>query len=853
VVVQPSGTVTLVFTDVEGSTRLLRELGRDAYQAALGRQRGIVRAAFARHAGYEVDTAGDGFFYAFASASEALAAIEEAMAGLEETQIRIRVGVHTGEPGLDPPSYVGVEVHLAARIMSAGHGGQVLLSQATCELLDGEVLRDLGEYRLKDFDEPVQLFQLGTVDFPPLKTISNTNLPRPASSFVGRQRERGEVVELLGNGARLVTLAGPGGSGKTRLAIEAASELVPSFKAGVFWVGLAQLRDPALVPEEIAQTLGARGDLAEHVGERELLLLLDNFEQVMEATPSLSALLERCPHLKLLVTSRELLRIQGEVEYPVPPLAESEAVELFCARAQLEPNETIAELCRRLDELPLAVELAAARTSVLAPAQILERISQRLDLLRGGRDADPRQQTLRATIEWSCELLSEPEKQLFGRLSVFAGGCTLGAAEEIVGADVDTLQSLVDKSLVRHTSDRFWMLETIGELAGERLADSDEAEEVRRRHASYFLALAERAAPALKGADQPATLARLKAEHDNLRASLDRFFDDHEPELAVTLAGELWLFWCLHGHVTEGRRWLRRALEVAPDQPTEARATVLEGAGCLAHEQGDEAEANRLLEASLSCAKQVGAVSAAASAAAHLCGVLNMSDPRAAVTAGEGAVGLARKAGDDYVLAVALNNLGHATALLGENERSTAYFEESLELRRRIGDMSGVALSLTNLAGGVFEEGDTTRATAMLVEAAEIATAVGNKRQLSAAVGALGWFAYTEERWDEAEAQARESLRLGREIDMTLIVLTQIACLAGIAAATGELVRAARLAAAEEFHRAIFAPATLTEVTGHHAKIESAKAGCDPAIWERASAEGRAMSLDEAADYALSG
>ena len=343
-----------------------------------------------------------------------------------------------------------MDVHFAARVMSSGHGGQVVFSKATADLVEVE-LTDLGEHRLKDIERAVPLFQLGEGTFPPLKTISNTNLPRPASSFVGREQELAEVLSRIEQGARLLTLTGPGGTGKTRLALEAAATLVPDYKAGVFWVGLASLRDPALVSETISQALGAKDGLAEHIGERELLLLLDNLEQVIEAAPELSALLQACPNLTLLVTSRELLRVAGEVEYPVPPLASPEAVSLFCERAQLEPSEEIAELCARLDNLPLAVELAAARTKALSPTQILERLSHRLDLLKGGRDADPRQQTLRATIEWSYDLLSAAEQELFARLSVFAGGCTLEAAEEVCDADLDTLQSLVEKSLVRFT------------------------------------------------------------------------------------------------------------------------------------------------------------------------------------------------------------------------------------------------------------------------------------------------------------------------------------------------------------------------------------------------------------------
>ncbi|MGE5433493.1 MAG: ATP-binding protein, partial [Candidatus Doudnabacteria bacterium] len=426
---QPSGTVTFVFTDIEGSTALLDELGAEAFKEALADHRRALREAFGAHSGYEVDDAGDGLFYAFAAGSQAVTAVAHAMASLADGPVRIRVGVHTGEPLLDPPKYVGPDVHKAARIMSAAHGGQVLLSGATRELVAEDVL-DLGRHRLKDFPEPVSLYQLGPERFPPLRTISNTNLPVPLSSFVGREQEVAEVVSLIRDeAARLVTLAGPGGTGKTRLALEAAGELVSEFGAGVFWIGLSPVRDPELVVDTIAQTLGAKQELAAHIGEKQLLLVLDNLEQVVDSSIELAAVLQSCPNLRLLVTSRELMRVDGEVVYPVPALAEPDAVELFCARARIEPDDEVAELCDRLDNLPLALELAAARVSVLAPAQILERISQRLDLFRAGRDADPRQQTLRATIAWSYDLLSPDEQRLFARLAVFRGGCTLEAAE----------------------------------------------------------------------------------------------------------------------------------------------------------------------------------------------------------------------------------------------------------------------------------------------------------------------------------------------------------------------------------------------------------------------------------------
>jgi predicted ATPase/class 3 adenylate cyclase len=854
VVVQPSGTVTLVFTDIEGSTRLLRESGREDYQAALAEHRKVVRGACARHAGYEVDTAGDGFFYAFDAAGEAVAAVEEAMAGLKETAILLRVGVHTGEPGLDPPKYVGLEVHKAARIMSAGHGGQVLLSQATRELLDGRILRDLGEHRLKDFEEPVRLFQLGAGVFPPLKTLNNTNLPIPASSFLGRQRELSEIASSLREGGgRLITLTGPGGAGKTRLAIEAAAAVVDDYPDGVFWVGLASLRDSALVVDAIGQTLGARNGLPEQIGERSLLLVLDNFEHLIGAAAELSPLLGACRNLRLLVTSRELLRLQGEVEFQVPPLAQEEAEELFCARSRLPRGDEIADLCRHLDDLPLAVELAAARTAVLSPAEIRDRLSQRLDLFKGGRDADPRQRTLRATIEWSHELLDERERQLFARLSVFAGGCTLDAAEEIIGADIDTLQSLVEKSLLRRTGRRFWMLETIGELAGEHLQASSEAANIARRHAEWFLALAERAEPALKSDEQPAWLQRLEDDHDNLRKSLAWFLDHDESKMALRSGASLWWFWYLHGHAKEARRWLRRTLDAVPDEPSEARARVLDGAGYLAYDQGDNEEAIPLIETGLATAKAVGTAAVAALAATHLSLVQPRLDLQTVLEAGEESVALAREAKDDFVLATVLNNLGEAMRAFGEQERAIAYHKESLALRRRMGQASSIALSLSNVAEIALLNGDANKAAALFTEAAEIAGAIGDKRHTSFALGGLAWVAYLDQRWNEASAHAREELRLAREIGMKLCILEAITCLAGVAAATGDAARAAVLAAAAEVHSSLLAPyPSVMDAEFQQPAIERARAVCDPETWEQAWTAGQAMSLDEAAEYAQS-
>ncbi|HUG65308.1 MAG TPA: adenylate/guanylate cyclase domain-containing protein [Gaiellaceae bacterium] len=605
VVFQPSGTVTLVFSDIEGSTRLLHELGAEAYRDALVEHRAIVREAYARYSGYEVDYEGDAFFYAFSSASDAVNAVSEAMAGLEDGPIRIRVGIHTGEPVLDPPKYVGMDVHFAARVMSCAHGGQVVVSHTTASLLE-ESLIELGEHRLKDIAGAVPLYQRGAGSFPPLKTISNTNLPRPASALIGRKRELAEVVSRIEQGARLVTFTGPGGTGKTRLALEAASSLVGEYKAGVFWVGLASLRDPALVSETIAQTLGAKDSLASHIQDRELVLLLDNLEHVIEAAPELSELLSACPNLTLLVTSRELLRVQGEVEYAVPPLATSEALELFCARSQLEPTEEISELCARLDLLPLAVELAAARTKALTPGQILERLSSRLDLLRGGRDADPRQQTLRATIEWSYDFLSPDEQELFARLAVFAGGCTLEAAVEVADADLDTLQSLVEKSLLRFTNERYWMLETIREYAAERLKQEGVAQEIALRHAGYFRTVAAEQRAVLDAGDpEEGPVSVLSADIDNLRAAVDLALGAGETEVVRTITASLYMFWIMRGLYSEGRSWLKRALAL-DETRDETRRRLLSALAMLAYEQGDYSAATAASDEAAALSAELG-------------------------------------------------------------------------------------------------------------------------------------------------------------------------------------------------------------------------------------------------------
>jgi predicted ATPase len=733
----PSGTVTFLFTDVEGSTKLLHDLGAEAYAQALTEHRRVLRDAFARYGGIEVDTQGDAFFVAFEGATEAIAASKAVQAALTEGPMRVRMGLHAGRPHLTAEGYIGPDVHLGARVAAAGHGGQVLLTRATRDLLDSTIeVSDLGEHRVKDFAEPVWIFQLGSQRFPPLKTISNTNVPRPTSSFVGREREVEELTALLRDGARLVTLTGPGGSGKTRLAIEAAAELVPDFKAGVFWVGLAPLRDPALVTEAIAQTLGASDGLTEQIGERELLLLLDNLEQVTEAAPELADLVEACPNLRLLVTSRELLRVRGELEYPVPPLADQEAVALFCDRAQLQADETIAELCRRLDNLPLAVELAAARTSVLSPGQILQRLLLRLDLFKGGRDTDPRQQTLRAAIEWSYELLNQDEQRLFGRLSVFRGGCTLEAAEDVADAELDTLRSLVDKSLLRHTDERFWMLETISQYATERLEESGERAGVGRRHAKYFLALAEEAEPHLVRAVRD-WLDRAERELDNFREALDDLEASGETQVVLRLAGALHEFWGMRGSFDEGRRTLDRAL-AADRRPTAARARALLAASNIAIGEGDAVDSARLAEDALSLFDRFGDRSGRARSLWLLGAALeNQGRFEEALPIVEEAVRLFEQHEEEPYLTFARQLLASTCGLLGDADRAGAVRREALERARALGDDYLLAIALEGAARSEIEAARAAEALRLLTEAYRLYAKLGDQFRIAVAVASF--------------------------------------------------------------------------------------------------------------------
>jgi predicted ATPase/class 3 adenylate cyclase len=816
----PTGRVTFLFSDIEGSTRLLQELG-DGYVGALTEHRRLLRDAFARNGGIEVDTQGDAFFVVFVRAEDAVAAAEEGQRALATGPVRVRIGIHTGEPVATEEGYVGLEVHRGARICSTAHGGQIVLSEDTRALLGPDVqLQDLGLHRLKDLAEPLRLFQRGTASFPPLRSLNATNLPAQPAPLVGRQRELAEVVGLV-RSSRLVTLTGAGGSGKTRLALETAAELVDEFNDGVFWVSLAALRDHRYVEPSIAALLGAKDDVAEFVDEKHLLLLLDNLEQILECAPVLGELLRSCPSLHLLVTSRAPLRVAGEQEYEVPPLPEADAVELFTQRARqvkraFESDGDVPEICRRLDGLPLAVELAAARVRSLTPREILERLGHSLDLLAAGpRDVPERQRTLRATIEWSYDLLDPHEQALFARLSVFAGGCSLPSAEDVCAADPDTLHSLVEKSLLRHDYGRFTMLETIREYATVRLDARADAEEIRERHKRHFLVLAETADEGLRGPAQPDWLERLEQEHDNFRAALKRGLGEREIELSLRLAAALELFWDYRGHYAEGRRWLEDALLGSEEGAAATRAKAANVAAFLAWRQGDLERARALAEM---------------------------------------AVALGREAGDARALARSVNTLGNVLLIAGEVELAARVYEEAEEHARRAGDLHALSTTTHNLGCVALLATNYAEAGTLLTESLVVARRVGAPDVIVNALIDLAYLALHEGRHVDAAALFHETLETNERLGWKEAAVYCLLGLARVAVTEGDLVRAAMLSGAAEASR---------EALGLHSWLEQyveeiacqIDAALRPRVTDatiaRARTAGQALNLDESTAYAL--
>jgi predicted ATPase/class 3 adenylate cyclase len=792
---QPSGTVTLVFTDIEGSTRLLGSLGPEDYRSALGEHHRVVRRAFGGHGGYEVDTAGDGFFYAFATAGDAARAVSEALDALEGGPIRIRAGIHTGEPIVEAPKYVGLDVHRAARIMAAAHGGQALLSRTSRDLLDESLpVRDLGEHRLKDLSAPQRLFQLGTGDFPRPRTLHLTNLPVPATEFLGRDRELSDVVDRLRSGVRLLTLTGPGGTGKTRLALQAAAEAADDFAEGVWWVPLAALRDPGLLLRHTAQTLDVieqpdrpLGEvLAEMLNGKRMLLLLDNAEHLLPGAADAIATLRDLDGPKLVVTSRERLQLAGEHVYPVPQLSPREGLGLFTARAaaiepSFEPDTAVEELCDRLDNLPLAIELAAARTAVLEPEQILERLGDRLDLLKGTRDADPRQQTLRATIAWSYDLLTDEERELCSRFSVFAGAATLDAIEDVCQADFDALASLVDKSLLRHEGDRCRMLETIREYGGEQLEDTGR-ENLIDRHVAFYERFAKEAEAGLRGPDGARWLDLVEHELPNLRAAMGRALERGHGERTLRIATGTGRYWEARSAATEGRSWLDQAL--ATGQVEEgARAVGCLWAARLAFFQGDSATAERSFVEAARAAHIAGdAYVEAASSSVLVWVACERGNPMDAQAPRERGWMLLDQLTDPWERSEVL--VGLSVDPFEDAQTREQRTHEVVALKRQVGDVIATSDSLNNLGWDALLRGDLDLAAGYLEEALEIAREIGDTFRMSLAIGNLGHVAVLQKRYTDAVDLNRECLllciRRGDRRGGTEAVLSLAATAAGL-------------------------------------------------------------------------
>jgi predicted ATPase/class 3 adenylate cyclase len=866
-------TITFLFTDIEGSTRLLQRLG-GGYPQVLQDHLDLLRRAVRAEGGREFGSEGDAIFAGFSSARGAAAAAASAQRALaghpwpEGVAVRVRIGLHTGEATASPEGYVGLDVHRAARITSAGHGGQVLVSEATRQLIenalpDGLALRDLGEHRLKDLARPERIHQLVVpglpADFPPLRSLDvvPNNLPTQLTSFVGREREIEEALDLLG-GTRMLTLTGPGGTGKTRLSLQVAALAVDDFPGGVFFVPLAPVRDPELVPSTILQALGVqevgvvppKDRLLEYLHDRRALLLLDNFEQVVESAPLIGEILQAGPLVKVLATSRAVVGVYGEQEYPVPPLGvpdvrhlpplESlsmyEAVSLFIQRAlSAKPgfsvtNENapaVAEITARLDGLPLAIELAAARIRMLSPQGILDRLGSRLTLLTGGaRDLPQRQQTLRDAIAWSYDLLDEAGQRVFARIGVFVGGFTLEEAEKVCGPAeesgseiLDGVAMLTDQSLVRQEDQlgqaRFLMLETIREFALEKLAENAEEEEIRRRHAQAFLDLAERAQPELTGKAQAYWLDRLEREHDNFRAAIGWATDTGAAETALGLCAALWRFWQMRGHLLEGRDRAELALKLpGADRSSPERAAGLEAAGGLAYWQGDIEGARAFYQEALEIQKELGDQAGIANALYNLSftvGALAGKDPRNTRPLLEESLAISRRLEDRAGIARALWALGdYFTYGEIDYELGRRYFEEGLEIFRQLGDLFHIGWSLFELGYTALVTSDHGIARAYLEESLPLFVESGDT---SGVVLHLYAFAVLAKQ----EAKSERALRL-----------------AGAAAGLGESI------GSHLYQR-------IDEMVGRFGQmepgLEDEKA---TGLWQ----EGRAMSLEDAVAYA---
>ena len=908
----PTGTVTMLFTDIEGSTRLLTALG-DSYAAVLDAHRAILRRAIAENNGHEIDNQGDAMFCVFGRASHAVAAAVAAQRGLSDhtwpgaSEVKVRMGLHTGEPLLTANGYVGLDVHRAARICAAGHGGQVLMSRSTAALAQdrlsgGLSLRDLGLHRLKDFDRPEPLVQLVAIDlpadFPPPRTLDTrpNNLPETTASLIGRESDAQEARRLLSRPeVRLLTFTGPGGVGKTRLALHVAAESLDDFTDGVAFVALGQVQDAALVKGVIARALNVgeregsdlEDRLKEWLRERRMLLVLDNFEQVMEAAPLVGELLRSAAGVKCLVTSRAPLHLSGEREFSVLPLAvarssaangsmpeRSPAVRLFVERAaELRPEwtptaeeeETIAAICRRLDGLPLAIELAAARMRLLSPQALLARLDHGLDLLTtGARDLPARQRTLRGAIAWSYDLLGEDERSTFARMAVFAGGCTVEAAEQVAGP-LDVLDGLVNHSLIRRRvsesgETRLSLLETVREFALERLETGDEADKARDAHAAYFLHLAETAEPLLLGRDQVRWMEALDRERANCRVALQWYHSRGDGVQGLRLAAALSRFWNVRGSLSEGRDWLVKMLELGAGQPSTdprehriTRARALTRAAAAARRQGDYDQAREWLNQSAAAWRAIGDGRGLAYALQGLGQIdLHRGDMAGARANLSRSSELLQEAGDVWGLTGTLGSLGDVELTEGRIIVARSLYEQELRLARRGGFPGRVARALSDRGELARLQGDDDLAARSYRESLALSEENGDQLGIAGVEHNLGHVALHRHNTNRASAHFRRALSLFHLLGDRRGIAACMAGFAGVSLQRGNLRLAAQAFGFSEMMlesmHVQLPPADRAEWTRNSTRVRSMLDAPDfRSAWE----EGRAADFDEAINLAM--
>jgi predicted ATPase/class 3 adenylate cyclase len=822
---QPSGTVTLVFTDIEGSTRLLERLGLVRYRAALAEHRTAIRDACGRHGGYEVHYEGDSFFYAFGQAADAVTAMRDALAALDEAPVSVRVGIHTGTPAPDPPKYVGIDVHRAARIVDSAHGGQIVLSRETVVALDGHgdlELVDLGEHRFKDIRLPERLYQLGSAKHPPLRSLYRLTLPVPGTPFLGREAEVAEVVARLADpDVRLLTLTGPGGTGKTRLALRAAEEASAHFPDGTTWTGLAPLGEADLVLPAILQGLGARDErgeppltaLTEALLGRRALLVLDNAEHLVDGVADLAAaLIAACPTIALLVTSRERLELSAETVWPVPTMSARDGEALFLARARaagvsLDADDAICELCERLDRLPLAIELAAAQTPVLSPDEMLDELTDRLpSLATRARDVDERQRTIESTIAWSYDLLAPEEQRVLRALGVFAGGCTTAAAVDVTGASADLLEALVAKSLLARRTDetgtaRYAMLETIRDFARRRLDESGDAGEVADRHIDWLEGVAMAHARAARIRDENA-LAALRSEWPNARAALVHCSERERPAPAHQILCGFAFSWLTGGAVDEGDS-LARMVVAIPSEPSHGLGWSYALAGQFAQTRGEPT--------------------------------------RAAELAGR-AVSILEETGPPGDVAAVHADLGIQLADLGDLESAARHARRALEIRREVGEESGIGHALQTVAYVEMAEGDLAASVATNHEAVEYWESSGYPLEAMSALTEAGRAERLLGHADGAESTLR--IALGRSLTaqdgpVTAAIVTELGLLA---AGRGAHRRAVELLA----HGTTLAETSESAAVDVTDELEALRELLPADEYERAWERGRVRTIDDA-------